>query len=187
MQSDMRAKQVILPGVFLIIFFLYNGITWISSPRTAWEVTQPQASPPDVMIFNRLSPEYPHSIQTWRELIEITAEKYLLDPNLIAAVILQESGGDALAYSSCGAVGLMQVMPNDGIAANFICGDHPCFKSRPNIEQLENPGFNIDYGSHLLKDLIDTFGNWREALRAYGPMDIGYQYADIILNIFSNY
>jgi len=44
---------------------------------------------------------------------------------LIAAVILQESGGDPSAYSSSGAVGLMQVMPRDGIAAEFMCVNGP--------------------------------------------------------------
>ena len=73
-----------------------------------------------------------------------------LPPNLIAAVILQESGGDATAYSSSGAVGLMQVMPRDGIAASFECINGPCFASRPTIEELQDPRFNIEYGTRML-------------------------------------
>jgi len=182
----MKSKQALIPGIFLMLLILYHGTNWISSPRITWDVSPLHSSSQDVSTIESLSDKFPPTIQTWREIINTTAEKYQLAPNLIASVILQESDGDPFAHSSSGAVGLMQVMPRDGIAANFICGDHPCFESRPEIKELENPEFNIDYGSHLLKDLLDKYGSWREALRAYGPMDMGYQYADIVLSIYSN-
>jgi len=183
----MKSRQALFPGIILMLLILYHGANSISSPRTTWEVSPLQLSAQDVSMVKAMSEKFPPAVQTWRELIETTAEKYQLDPNLIAAVILQESGGVPSAYSSSGAVGLMQVMPRDGIAANFICGDHPCFESRPKIRELENPEFNIDYGSHLLKILLVKFGDLRESLRAYGPMDMGYQYADTVLSIYSNY
>jgi len=182
----MKSKQALIPGIFLMFLILYHGTNWISSPHITRDVSPLHSSSQDVSTIDLLSDEFPPTVQTWRELIERNAEKYQLDPDLIASVIIQESGGDPSAYSSSGAVGLMQVMPRDGIAAGFICGDHPCFESRPEINELENPEFNIDYRSHLLKDLLDKYGSWREALRAYGPMDMGYQYADIVLSIYSN-
>jgi hypothetical protein len=182
----MKSKQALIPGIFLMLMILYHGTNWISSPRITWQASPLQVSSQDSSTIKSLSDKFPPTVQTWRELIGRNAEKYQLDPDLIASVILQESGGDPSAYSSSGAVGLMQVMPRDGIAANFICGDYPCFESRPEIKELKNPEFNIDYGSHLLKDLLDKYGDWREALRAYGPMDMGYQYADIVLSIYSN-
>ena len=120
-------------------------------------------------------------------MIESTAVETGLDPNLIAAVMLQESGGDPLAYSTSGAVGLMQVMPKDGIASEFICGNIPCFINRPTINELLDPSFNIQYGSNYLAGLIEKKGSEREALFSYGPMDMGYGYADIVLAIYENY
>jgi soluble lytic murein transglycosylase-like protein len=110
-----------------------------------------------------------------------------VDANLIAAVILQESGGDPLAFSVSGAVGLMQVMPRDGLAASFYCNGKSCFQSRPSIQELSNPQFNIEYGTGMLKNLFTQFGSWREALHAYGPIDVGYDYADRVLLIRDQY
>lgn len=134
-----------------------------------------------------VSHSFPQGILQWCEIITRYASQAELAPNLIAAVILQESGGDAVAYSSSGAVGLMQVMPRDGIAASFECINGPCFASRPTIIELQDPGFNIEYGSGMLAGLIARLGSEREALKAYGPMDMGYSYADRVLAIYENY
>ena len=135
----------------------------------------------------KLSPKFPENIQKWKLMIESSAAETGLDPDLIAAVMLQESGGDPLAYSTSGAVGLMQVMPKDGIASGFICDDVPCFINRPSIDELLDPYFNIQYGSTYLAGLIAKKGFEREALFSYGPMDMGYLYADIVLAIYDNY
>jgi len=137
--------------------------------------------------YKELSHKFPQNIQKWKHLIESTAFEIELDPDLIASVILQESGGDPQAFSTSGAVGLMQVMPKDGLASEFICGNSPCFVNRPTIELLLDPSFNIRYGSSYLADLIGKKGSIREALFSYGPMDTGYAYADIVLSIYENY
>ena len=106
---------------------------------------------------------------------------------LSAAVIWQESGGDPAAYSHSGAVGLMQVMPRDGIAAAFMCPNGPCFANRPAITELEDPEFNISYGVGMLAGLYQRYGDLRQALKAYGPMDVGYSYADTVLGLYQQY
>ncbi len=93
---------------------------------------------------------YPASIQQWCSLITRYANENGLEPDLVAAVMLQESGGNPDAYSSSGAVGLMQVMPRDGIAASFQCNGRPCFSNRPSMEELFDPEFNIEYGTRML-------------------------------------
>ncbi len=135
----------------------------------------------------QVSLSYPEAILRWCALITAQATQVGLPPNLIAAVMLQESGGEESAYSSSGAVGLMQVMPRDGLAAEFACVNGPCFASRPTIEELLNPDFNVAYGSQMLAGLINRLGDVREALKSYGPMDMGYHYADIVLAIYENY
>ncbi len=134
-----------------------------------------------------VSHRFPQGILQWCEMITTLAGQADLPPNLVAAVILQESGGDAMAYSSSGAVGLMQVMPRDGVAASFECINGPCFASRPTIEELQNPEFNVEYGTGMLAGLITKLGSPREALKTYGPMDMDYRYADKVLAIYENY
>jgi soluble lytic murein transglycosylase-like protein len=135
----------------------------------------------------QINVSYPQGIKQWCEIITSLATQVELPPNLIAAIILEESGGDATAFSASGAVGLMQVMPCDGIAASFKCINGPCFASRPTIEELQDPGFNIKYGTQMLAGLVTKLGDLRDALKAYGPMDVGYRYADTVLAIYENY
>ena len=75
-----------------------------------------------------MSRNYPENVLRWCELITQYGNEHGIDPDLLAALILQESGGNPTAYSHSGAVGLMQVMPNDGLAASFMCQNGPCFK-----------------------------------------------------------
>ena len=135
----------------------------------------------------QVSTRYPGEILRWCEIITQQAGQADLPPDLIAAVMLQESGGDEAAYSASGAVGLLQVMPRDGLAAAFECLNGPCFASRPTIQELLEPAFNVEYGSRMLSGLINSLGSPREALKAYGPMDVGYAYADQVLAIYESY
>ncbi len=134
-----------------------------------------------------LSKSYPDAVLRWCGLIVQYATENNLDPNMLAAVMLQESGGNPNAYSKSGAVGLLQVMPNDGLAANFTCVNGPCFSSRPSTTELYDPAFNISYGARMLADLIQKYGDIREALHAYGPINMGYRYADIVIGIMNRY
>lgn len=134
-----------------------------------------------------LSRELPAAVYRWCELITVQAQAAGIPPDLVAAVILVESGGDPDAYSRSGAVGLMQVMPRDGRAASFRCVNGPCFADRPITRALLDPVFNVTYGVHLLAELIERHGEWRAALKAYGPMDVGYSYADRVLGVYQRY
>ena len=78
----------------------------------------------------------------------------------------------------------MQVMPRDGLASSFMCQNGPCFNKRPSISELEDPEFNVSYGTKMLADLIKKNGNVRDALKSYGPMDVGYSYADKVISIY---
>jgi Transglycosylase SLT domain len=151
-----------------------------SLPATNEQAIQDQGECP-------ISNKYPDSILQWCSAINQYSANYGLSPDLIAAVMLQESGGDPYAYSHSGAVGLMQIMPRDGIASSFMCVNGPCFTNRPSISELQDPDFNIEYGTRMLANLQGRYGNIRDALKSYGPMDAGYTYADKVLAIFENY
>jgi len=185
----MNPNKMVFPGILVICGAVVGLISLISSPRITLAANNSSASSPgeNSPFTGSLSKKYPESILQWEELIIDSARQYQLDPNFIAAVMLQESGGDAQAYSSSGAVGLMQVMPRDGIAQTFLCDGQPCFRNRPSMQELYDPAYNITYGTRMLAGLIEKYGSQQEALYHYGPIDVGYRYADAVLSIYSNY
>ncbi len=135
----------------------------------------------------QVSTSFPEEVLQWCHLITKLSQENGMEPNLIAALMWQESGGNPTAYSKSGAVGLMQVMPRDGIATTFMCPNGPCFANRPTMFELQDPEFNLQYGTGLLAGLFAKYGNLRDALKYYGPMDVGYYYADKVLAIYENY
>ncbi|HJQ40391.1 MAG TPA: transglycosylase SLT domain-containing protein [Thermoanaerobaculia bacterium] len=81
--------------------------------------------------------------------IEEHAEERKLDPNLVRALILQESYYNIRAKSPVGATGLMQLMPPTAKEHAKRLGISP---------RLENPGTNVKIGTFHLRMLIDMFG-----------------------------
>jgi soluble lytic murein transglycosylase-like protein len=185
----MSPQKVLIPGiisgiiVLVLIAHLLTATQTVAAATPAASTTQSEAQS---ALSANCSLSLPDSISNWCNLIEQAAQKYNVPAQLIAAVMLQESGGQVGVISASGAVGLLQVMPSDGIAASFMCGSGPCFASRPTTRQLLDPAFNIDYGVHMLAALTQKYGSEREALKAYGPYDVGYYYADKVLAIRGN-
>ena len=98
----------------------------------------------------------------YEEFIAGHSNNYGLQPELLAAVIYQESKFDADARSSSGAVGLMQLLPETGQGiADRTGGD----EWRP--QDLLEPELNIRYGSWYLRHLLDKYGDEELALAAY--------------------
>ena len=124
-----------------------------------------------------LAATWPASVRQWEHVITRWAGQYAMDPDLLAAVVLVESGGNPEAVSHSGACGLMQVMARDTTAAYGRM-----FADRPTCAELTDPERNIGWAVHYLATLYERNGHdWREALRRYGPSDRGYQYADLVL------
>lgn len=86
------------------------------------------------------------------------AEKYNVDPYLIASVIRQESGFDPTVVSNAGAVGLMQLMPAEATRIATLGNLPP-----PTREDLFDPSINITMGAAELRQKIDAMGG-RETL-----------------------
>jgi len=174
-------QKAIVPGILFssLLLVLVNQLVFPRSsviaatevPVAVQEASENQADVTDCEFTAR----YPEKIQPWCVLIEEQAREYGVDPLLVAAVMLMESGGQPEVISHSGAVGLMQVMPRDGLAAAFQCINGPCFANRPTIEELKDPEFNVKYGVRMLSGLINKYGNLRDALKAYGPGDVDSQ------------
>ncbi len=177
-------------GLFMLANFIFSSYSLVyanSRESNSEEFVESTVAIKQDDIACSLSQNYPKDVLRWCGLIEKYALKNGLQPELLAAVIMQESGGDPDAYSSSGAVGLMQVMPRDGIAAGFDCANGPCFANRPSMQELFDPEFNISYGSGILIGLLNRTGDLEAALMSYGPMDTGRSYAEKVLAIMENY
>jgi Rod binding domain-containing protein len=97
-------------------------------------------------------------VDQYDDIIADAASANKVDPNLVKAVILQESGGNPRAISAKGAKGLMQIMD----ATAKMLGVTDPFDIKQNIEG----------GVKYLAQLINKFeGNIQKALAAYnaGP------------------
>ena len=87
-------------------------------------------------------------------IIERAALSAAVEPDLLRAVIVVESGFNSRAVSKRGAVGLMQLMPATA--------------SRFGVSNLYDPKENVHAGASYLKFLMERFGHdVRLALAAY--------------------
>jgi soluble lytic murein transglycosylase-like protein len=87
-------------------------------------------------------------------IIETAALSAAIEPDLLRAVIVVESGFNSRAVSKRGAVGLMQLMPATA--------------SRFGVSNPYDPRQNVHGGASYLKFLLDRFGHdTRLALAAY--------------------
>ena len=90
----------------------------------------------------------------FQAIIDQAAMRHAVDPDLVRAVIMAESGYNPKAVSYRGAEGLMQLMPQTAKAMG--------------VKDAFNPEHNIDGGVRYLKKLLNRYdGNIDLALAAY--------------------
>ncbi|MCC6523985.1 MAG: transglycosylase SLT domain-containing protein [Polyangiaceae bacterium] len=112
-----------------------------SPPAASAEPGRAPEPPPSVVAVDWL----PASVTHWRADIETAAAVHGLPADLVAIVVLVESGGDPAARSSSGARGLMQILPPTGrhIAGVRALADHA-------DRRLVEPRYNLDLGAWYL-------------------------------------
>ncbi len=101
------------------------------------------------------------SPQSLAYLVSKFGQQYNLNPELLAAIIHQESGGAPGAMSPKGAQGLMQLMPDTA--------------KQYGVTNPFNPEQSIEGGAHYLSDLLKKYnGDTTKALAAYnaGPGNV---------------
>jgi soluble lytic murein transglycosylase len=111
----------------------WEWIAWgeESLPKEFWELTYPLS---------------------FYHIIEWHTSSDTLDPLLVVALMFAESVFDPNAYSSAGAMGLMQLMPATGARMANHAGIPP-----PSLEEYFRPQTNILLGTTYLKELSQLF------------------------------
>jgi soluble lytic murein transglycosylase len=94
--------------------------------------------------------------------ISSQASKNQIDPNLILALIRQESGFEAKARPRANARGLMQILPSTGRRLARQAGI-----ARYNAAKLYDAETNIILGTRFLASLLKQYGDAEIALAAY--------------------
>lgn len=98
--------------------------------------------------------EMEKSAKIYYPIILKASRKHKVDPHLITAIIMAESGFNPRAVSRVGARGLMQIMPRTARSLG--------------LKDVFNPEKNIEAGVRYFKKLLVRFGgNVRLALAAY--------------------
>jgi soluble lytic murein transglycosylase-like protein len=154
---------------FLFIFTLVLGISYLRTYSRQSDVQvigssldisqlgdlQPlESGDSESITYNTLSKFKHRKERLFHPIILQEAKRYKVDPCLVKAIILAESGYNPRAISKRGAKGLMQLMPSTAEALG--------------VEDIFNPKQNISGGIRYFKQLVKKFdGDVKLALAAY--------------------
>lgn len=161
----MKIKSIIPPALFISTVLALNGI--------ATAIDHPE-------LYNKIEPKVVSNIQIdvkgiSNEMIDDIAVRSGVDPNIVKAIIKEESGGNPSAIGDNGeSIGLMQIQPKH----------HKKRMEELGIVSLFDPQENVILGCSILSDLYDKYGNYEDALSVYnsGNTEDGKAYAERILN-----
>ena len=156
----MKIKSIIPPTLFISTVLALNGIaTAIDSPEV---YTKPLPDPVPVA-----------QLETNNHIDKI-AKRYGLNPDIVKALIEEESGWVASAEGDNGnSIGLMQIQERW----------HKERLTRLGITNLYDPEQNVTVGCDILSELLNKYGNYEDALSVYnsGNTEDGKAYAERIL------
>ncbi len=131
----------------LITLFMLSGEQSFCSDKKTVEIRQEKHNPWIIKRIKKTNVYY-------HGFIIKTSHRYGLEPSLIKAVIMAESGFRTQTVSRAGALGLMQLMPGTAKALS--------------VKNVFNPENNITGGARHLKYLLNKCsGNLDLALAAY--------------------
>jgi soluble lytic murein transglycosylase-like protein len=170
MENNISGK--ILTVVTIHFFFIFTLVLGISYLRThgrqidvrvignpldvslPTDLRSPEGETAASIAYNMLSNYKRKKERLFHPIILQEAKRYKIDPCLVKAIIMAESGYNPKAISKRGAKGLMQLMPSTAEALG--------------VEDIFNPKQNISGGIRYFKQLVKKFdGNVKLALAAY--------------------
>lgn len=157
----MKIKSIIPPTLFILTVIALSGLaTAIDNPEV-YEKPLPDPVPVAQLEIN--------------DQIDKMAKRYGLNPDIVKALIEEESGWVASAEGDNGqSIGLMQIQERW----------HKERMKRLGVTNLYDSEQNITVGCDILSELLNKYGNYKDALSVYnsGNVNDGKQYAERILN-----
>jgi soluble lytic murein transglycosylase len=143
-----RRRRRALLGVVLLVVAV-AALVWVGVSAVTGRLVVP-------VVSDRIYP------LVYEDEIAAVAEKYDLDPYLVAAVARTESGFDPDARSHAGAVGLMQLLPKTAEWVTSL----DSWKG-PDNPALTNPQDSLELGACYLAYLHRTLDDPTAAIAAY--------------------
>lgn len=160
----MKIKSIIPPTLFISTVIALNGLaTAIDTPQVYQQTEYKVVSNIQIDVKGISN-----------EMIDDIATRSGVDPNIVKAIIKEESGGNPNAVGDGGeSIGLMQIQPRWHRAKIEELG----------IVSLFDPQENVIVGCNILAELYDKYGNYEDALSVYnsGNTEDGKAYAERIL------
>ena len=156
----MKIKSVIPPTLFISTVIALNGLATAIDSLEVY--TKPLPDPVPVA-----------QLETNNHIDKI-AKRYGLNPDIVKALIEEESGWVASAEGDNGnSIGLMQIQERW----------HKERLTRLGITNLYDPEQNVTVGCDILSELLNKYGNYEDALSVYnsGNTEDGKAYAERIL------
>ena len=161
----MKIKSIIPPTLFISAVLALNGIaTAIDTPQVYQQTEYKVVSNIQIDVKGISN-----------EMIDDIAVRSGVDPNIVKAIIVEESGGNPNAVGDNGeSIGLMQIQPKH----------HKKRMEELGIVSLFDPQENVILGCSILSDLYDKYGNYEDALSVYNSCNTkdGKAYAERTLN-----
>lgn len=156
----MKIKSIIPPTLFISTVIALNGLaTAIDNPE----------------VYTKDLPDHvPVAQLETNNHIDKIAKRYGLNPDIVKALIEEESGWVASAEGDNGnSIGLMQIQERW----------HKERLTRLGITNLYDPEQNVTVGCDILSELLNKYGNYEDALSVYnsGNTEDGKAYAERIL------
>ena len=121
--------------------FLFAAFVFLWFGQSVWGSNHPGNACKNIEIAPSFLGPFKKAMRFERRVLEL-ANMYGLDPDIILAVMLYESGGNENLVSSAGALSLMQVMPS----------------TARDIQKKHGITDNLEAGIRYLKDLSRAFG-----------------------------
>jgi soluble lytic murein transglycosylase-like protein len=161
----MKIKSIIPPTLFISTVIALNGLaTAIDTPQVYQQTEYKVVSNIQIDVKGISN-----------EMIDDIATRSGVDPAIVKAIIMEESGGNPNALGDNGeSIGLMQIQPKH----------HKKRMEELGIVSLFDPQENVIVGCNILAELYDKYGNYEDALSVYnsGNTEDGKAYAERILN-----
>jgi soluble lytic murein transglycosylase-like protein len=161
-------KSTVLTGLlssFVFAFPVSTAVAPALPQLVSWDVyaASPAVDAKKTAVIEKMLEDhrvYREHLSRVAQAIVVSSNKYMVDPRLVASIVIVESSADPFAVSDAGAVGIMQIH----------LGTWGDLADRENIKLFKIED-NVDLGVRILRDYIKGSDVWEGVARYRGKTD----------------